>query len=69
MSREIRGKFGVFEGTYKTEVSAPVVSKPCEHVTMRKERALRQDVVVVIHGKANGESSVTEHLVGGGARK
>ena len=69
MSREIRGKFGVIGGTYKKEVSAPVVSKPCEHVTMRKERALRQDIVVIIHGKANGESSVTEHLIGSGARK
>lgn len=66
---EIRGRFGVIEGTYKTETSAPLVSKPCEHLTIVKERALRQDVLVIVHGKANGESSVTEHRIGSGGRE
>lgn len=64
---EIRGKFGVIEGTYKKESPAPLVSKPCEYVSIIKERALKKDIVVVIHGKANGEASITEHLVGSGA--
>ena len=44
-----------------------MVSKPCEYVSIIKERALKKDIVVVIHGKANGEASITEHLVGSGA--
>ena len=69
MSREIQGKLGVIEGVYKTTTSAPLVAKPCEHVIIQKGRTLRKDIVVIIHGKDDGESSITEHVIGSDEQK
>ena len=66
MGREIRGRFGLIEGAYKTEASPPIISKPCEHVTLVSERSLRDDILVIIHGKEDGAASVMEHVIGGG---
>ena len=66
---EIRGRFGLIEGTYKKETAAPVVSKPCEHVLLVKERAFKKDILVIMHGKADGEASITEHVIGSGVNR
>lgn len=69
MSKEISGRFGMIAGTYKKESHAPIVAKPCEHVTRVIERTLRSNILVVIHGKANGEASITEYQIGSGEQK
>lgn len=69
MDMEIRGRFGLIEGAYKTETAAPLVAKPCEHVLLMKGRALKKDILVIMHGKADGEATVTEHLIGSGVSR
>ena len=69
MNMEIRGKFGLIEGAYRKETASPLISKPCEHVSLIKGRAFKKDILVIMHGKANGEPSVTEHLIGSGVDK
>ncbi len=50
----IRGRFGLIEGAYKKEAASLLVSKPCEHVLLIKERAFKKDILVIMHGKADG---------------
>ena len=66
MSAEIKGKFGVIEGSYKKESSAPLILKPCDHGIIKEERKLKSNLIVRVHGKDNGETSIVEHEIGSG---
>ena len=64
MSTEIRGRFGPMEGTYKKESVLPIILKPCEHAVIKEERIIRHNKIIIVHGKNNGESSITEQDIG-----
>lgn len=69
MSKEVRGKFGSIEGVYKKETTGPIILKPCEHLVHIKERSMKPDIIVRIHGKDNGETSMKEHEIGSTIKK
>jgi len=64
MSKEVRGRFGPIEGTYKKEAAGPMILKPCQHLVYPKERSMKSDIMIMIHGKDSGETSVKEHEIG-----
>ena len=64
MNREIQGKFGMIEGTYKKEVSISTTLKACQHYIMKHNRKLKPDLVLAIHGDENGGHRITEHEIG-----
>ena len=69
MSTEFKGKFGVIEGSYKKESSVPLILKPCEHGIIKEERKLKSNLIVRVHGKDNGETSIVEHEIGSGTEE
>ena len=64
MNREIKGKFGVIEGTYKKEASISATLEACQHYILEQNRKLKSNIVLAIHGNENGEHRITEHEVG-----
>ncbi|MCJ8306700.1 MAG: hypothetical protein HRU07_06585 [Nitrosopumilus sp.] len=66
MSTEIKGMFGSIQGSYKKESSAPLILKPCDHAVIKEERKLKSNLIIRVHGKDNGESSISEHEIGSG---
>lgn len=64
MSKEVNGGIGVIKGHYKKEASAPLIINSCQHAIIKKDRRIHRDILVVIHGKDNGESHITEHEIG-----
>lgn len=63
MSSEFEGRVGPVSGKYKRTGIVPHVIEPCHHLVYR-EKALRKDRLLIVHGQADGENKITEHAVG-----
>lgn len=64
MTTEIEGQVGPIKGVYKIKGTAPIVIESCKHLIIFKEKTLRKDRLVIVHGKGNGDNKISEYTIG-----